>query len=81
MTYDEQLAEWVKGNPVHMLEPDSCCPDFSCCKPELLSDAETRQRFMDADEETRLGMLMIFLSAALALASEKKVHVAGFEHD
>ena len=40
-TYKErdlyQLDEWVKGNPIHNNVDDECCPDFSCCRPELLA--------------------------------------------
>src|SRR5688572_28939536 len=31
-----QTRMWVDGNPVHNTLKDECCPDFSCCVPELL---------------------------------------------
>lgn len=38
-----QLAKWAMGQPYHNLTDDECCPDFSCCHPELLEpDAEKR---------------------------------------
>ena len=90
MTHDEQLAEWLKGNPIHGAkynesDPDSegeCCPDFSCCTPGTLVDQKTRQRFVDANKGERLAMLMGFLGAAFAShAAENedapKVYVAG----
>jgi hypothetical protein len=81
MTCEEQIAKWVKGESVHNDERDECCPDFSCCRPDLLADKETRLRFQRAQQEGRdglvHGMLMMFLSA---LVAEKKVYVAGFEH-
>lgn len=66
MTCEEQLNLWVQGNPVHNRDRDECCPDFSCCQPELLAESEVRQRFKDADEATRFSMLGMFLGAAMA---------------
>ena len=80
MTPDEQLEQWVKGNSIHNDARDECCPDFSCCKPELLAPKEVRQKFQKADKQTRMGMLSHFLSACVAKATEEsgiKVHIAG----
>jgi len=64
-----QLSEWVKGNPIHNKEKDICCPDFSCCIPELLADEETRKRFSEAfladDEKTYMAFLFMFLNKML----------------
>lgn len=30
-----QGIEYVKGNPQHNPVDDECCPDFSCCSPEI----------------------------------------------
>lgn len=79
MNHDAQLAEWVKGNPIHA--EHGCCPDFSCCQPALLAPADVRQKFAAADETTRAKFLMGFLGAALALMGKaKEVHIAG-EHE
>ncbi len=67
----EQLAEWLKGNPVHNKIRDECCPDFSCCEPRLLWPEERRQEFADADEEKRFGMLGQSLGACLAVAGKR----------
>jgi len=51
-----QLSEWVAGRPWHNpFTPDGkyglrpqdgeCCPDFSCCDPELLSPEHERKEF------------------------------------
>jgi hypothetical protein len=76
MTCDEQLAEWLKGNSIHNADRDECCPDFSCCRPELLADEATRRAFVE-HPEARDQMLMVFLGAGLAKMTEKAVHVAG----
>ena len=84
MTNEEQLAQWVAGNPQHRGErsdPQSeCCPDFSCCTPELLAPLDVRERFAKArregDKRTANAMLGGFLGAAIARAfPEKRVHV------
>ena len=77
MTSDEQLDEWVKGNPVHNKGRDECCPDFSCCQPKLLASEAVRRKFRDADEKARMGFLWMFLGAVIALESDKKVYVSG----
>lgn len=79
MTSDEQLEQWVAGNPVHNHDRDECCPDFSCCQPKLLAPKEVREKFRDADDQTREGILMHFLGACIAAATDEpeKVHIAG----
>jgi len=32
-----QLRRWVDGNPKHNEIDDECCPDFSCCHPNLFT--------------------------------------------
>ena len=69
MTSDEQLERWVAGDPQHNHDlPDGgeCCPDFSCCRPELLAPVEVRETFAKATEEQRDGMLMMFLGGLIA---------------
>jgi hypothetical protein len=82
MTSDEQLAEWVRGNPIHRGEkgsPDSeCCADFSCCQPSLLAPEHERQAFARADDATRHQILMGFLGRMIdALPDKPRVHIAG----
>ena len=77
MTLDEQLKEWVAGNPIHNKERDECCPDFSCCTGKI-APLNVRERFAKAyyekDEETKNEMLMMFLANAF---SNKNIYVAG----
>ncbi len=70
MTTDEQLASWLEGKSIHNDTRDECCPDFSCCQSDLLVDRQTRQAFVDADDETRFGMLGMFLGACISKATE-----------
>jgi len=68
MEPDEQLDEWVKGNPVHNDERNECCPDFSCCNGGNIAPREVRERFARAyyeeDRDTQIQMLLMFLGDA-----------------
>ena len=80
MTADEQLAEWVKGNSQCPNDRGECCPDFSCCRPELLADEVMRKAFVNGTSETRNAFLGGYLGAAMSLAAEnKKVYIAGVD--
>lgn len=75
MTPEEQLRLWVEGESVHDYDTPQCCPDFSCCKPELKVEKTVREAFVAANERERESMLMAFLGAALPLMTDKKVYV------
>lgn len=76
MTPDEQLSLWLDGKPIHNgTRPDGeCCPDFSCCRPDLLAPRATREAFVNASTAEREAMLFGFLGAAFA---DRKVYIAG----
>lgn len=75
---NNQISEWVNGNPIHNKTDGQCCPDFSCCKPHLLADKDVRIKFKEANDSDRFGMLTYFLSALIASETpEEKVHIAG----
>jgi len=81
ITREEQLSEWVKGNSLHNINTDECCPDFSCCRgKEFIADKPTRIEFQRAylskDEGKVNAMLMMFLSSALSSYKEK-VYITG----
>ena len=41
---------WLNGKPEHNLVTDECCPDFSCCRPELfIGDREERLRLFNLE--------------------------------
>jgi hypothetical protein len=64
-TNEEQLEEWVKGNPLHNYAQGLCCPDFSCCSPDLLISESKRIAFSQAKDNVREAMLPSLLSSAL----------------
>ena len=74
LTPEDQLAAWLVGESKCPNTLDCCCPDFSCCRPELLAPIETRQAFVNGTDETRQHLLAGFLGAAMA---SHKVHFAG----
>jgi hypothetical protein len=74
MTCDEQLERWVRGESIHNPTRDECCPDFSCCRPELQADQNTREAFKRANQAGRNAMLGMFLGGLL---SGQPVHIAG----
>ena len=44
-----QLLLWHNGRPTHHTLSKECCPDFSCCFPELYeSDAKQREEMLEA---------------------------------
>ncbi len=63
MTNDEQTERWASGESVHNGKEridGECCPDFSCCVPELLWPKARREFFRDhpdAREEMLFGAL------------------------
>lgn len=40
-----QLEQWREGRPIHCDFSDECCPDFSCCRPEMLRPEEYRREY------------------------------------
>ena len=77
MTYVEQLTLWVEGTSLHDHEHEQCCPDFSCCQPQLLASKEEREHFLVSEDIERDRMLIMFLGRALPLMTSAKVHIAG----
>ena len=80
MTPEEQMREWVKGNPIHNEEFDECCPDFSCCTGRI-SPVEVRERFLkaweDKDQDTIYEMLGMFLVDMVQNETDCEVELAG----
>jgi len=77
MTPDEQVDLWVQGRSVHNPDRDECCPDFSCCQPDLLAPVEVRKAFQAAGEQQRIKFLSQFLGALVEkMAPTKDIYVA-----
>ena len=82
MTPDEQLERWVAGESVHNATRDECCPDFSCCQPEMQWAEPRRREFQEAflaDDHVRVhDLLMGGLTRMVGESDiETKVHVTG----
>ena len=75
ITNAEQLERWVAGESVHRLDHNlfggECCPDFSCCKPELLAEETVRKAFAAAPQKERMSYLGHFLGTAISRAREQ----------
>lgn len=69
---EEQLDEWIKGSSLHSDHRglgEECCPDFSCCKPQLLQPIEVRLAFKRADSAQREKLCMVFLGGMITNAA------------
>jgi len=57
-----------------------CCPDFSCCQPELKWPKQQRERFAEVhragNEEEALSMQMEALVGLLDYTETRNVHIA-----
>lgn len=78
---DEQLNKWVNGQSIHNNIDEECCPDFSCCLPDVNTPIKIRKKFADAhyldDEVTTMDMLMGFVSGAFQdEVKNKKVYIS-----
>jgi len=73
MTPDEQMHRWCAGESVHNDTRDECCPDFSCCRPDLAWPMADRELFRDR-EDLRSEMMM---GALGQLLEGQDVHIAG----
>jgi hypothetical protein len=55
---DEQLAQWVAGTSICPNTRHECCPDFSCCHPDMAWPLEKRAKFAAAPQGEREKMMM-----------------------
>lgn len=39
-----QCLKWVNGKSEHNAIDDECCPDFSCCMPDLFEQDQTKRQ-------------------------------------
>lgn len=63
-----QLMAWLAGRPFHLrndaLGIDQCCPDFSCCQPELLVCREIRRAYLTSPQCVRDQFEAVFMAAS-----------------
>ena len=84
MTPQEQVELWVSGQSIHnsSVLGGECCPDFSCCRPELLAPKEVREVFAEAvitgNKKVEDRILMEFLGNLLSTIPVK-THIIGLE--
>lgn len=50
-----QLFAWAEGRPFHNTIDDECCPDFSCCYPDLFVKDETERWATYKGSVARIG--------------------------
>ena len=80
----KQTLDWLNGKSTHNDIDNECCPDFSCCKPELLVPKEIRQLFYNAEMANNHKIVDRLLSEFLSrlidsIPSKPKVHIAGLD--
>ena len=78
---DEQLKRWAAGESVCPNSRHECCPDFSCCRPQLAWPLEKRARFVAAAQGDREKMMMGVLGDLVASTGEKAHVTRGVPED
>lgn len=83
-TTREQLERWLRGENVHARghrrgETYTCCPDFSCCMPELAQPRDVRSSYARAEPKEQDAMLMTFLGLMLNRVTSKRVLITNGE--
>lgn len=80
ITSEEQLIQWLNGKSLHRhidgVTGGECCPDFSCCKPELKATIEERRAFVVARRPMQEKFLTVFLGRLIQLEGRKDTKIA-----
>ena len=84
VTINKQLDLWKVGKSRHNIG-GGCCPDFSCCFPQLKASESEKMLFCDAwvnrnelkNQMILQGMMLIFFSK-LNIVSNSKLEITGF---
>ncbi len=50
-----QTLKWAMGQPYHNRIDDECCPDFSCCQPDLFERDDGKRWEVYRRERAALG--------------------------
>lgn len=78
MTPLEQIEKWAAGESIHNPDRNECCPDFSCCFPELKWTNSTREQYLHharKNDRGRLRMLLVSSLKTLASSIDREVKV------
>ena len=51
-----QTLAWINGRPYHENMTGECCPDFSCCRPELFTEGASQRQREGLDMLRRAGV-------------------------
>ena len=69
MKHIDQLNLWVDNISAHNHEYDECCPDFSCCRQDIITPRHIKIAFREAyinnNENLKIQYLMMFLGQLL----------------
>ncbi len=72
-----QLNHWLQGKSLHLEMPDLCCPDYSCCQPDLLAPLEERELYVQAhnagDVKTLTRLDCMFLGRLIVRQTGDKI--------
>ena len=83
----EQVRVWaLEDKSIHNKERDECCPDFSCCTPELLAPKAVRELYYRAElsgnhkvVERLLGEFLGKMVDNMPDKRKRKIYIAGSE--
>lgn len=74
-----QLSQWVSGFSFHNGVDDMCCPDFSCCYPEIVTPLEKRQEFFKLYKEKGSEATIPMIAEFLKAVQGQDIHIIGAE--
>jgi hypothetical protein len=91
-TFEEQERLWVEGKSVHVRmsakykamtgDEYQCCPDFSCCEPQLLAPVGVRKAYAAASRKGKDKFLGHFLGALVKKqAPDERVYITDGTHE
>lgn len=73
-TEQEQRERWGGGDPTHRRFDGNvfCCPDFSCCYPDLAVEDYVREHFLASSAPMRAALLLFFRDRLQELLRAKR---------
>ena len=52
-----QLMAWADGHSFHNREDNECCPDFSCCNPDMFEKDQEKRRERLMKYQIQIGVI------------------------